>query len=156
MTDLNKRAERLDGLRSKHISEKLTLEEAQNIVSVWGVHLEHTWGLRLLLGINIPESLLPYPIDILQGAINKMEAYYFSQGQHDRIKLLEETEMILMQYAEDNEAIKELAPNFSNKKWQEAMLKGLQDYQKTQVENGYLVDKKLWKLSKDRIEDLIK
>lgn len=154
--DLHKRAEELDKMRSKHISEKLTFEEAQNIVHVWGVYLEHSGGLRFLFGINIPESLLPYPRDILQGALNKMEAYYYGQGKHDRVKLLEETEMILMQYAEDEEAIKESTSNFSNKKWQEAIIKSLQDYQKTQAQDGFLVDKKLWKLSKSRIEELEK
>ncbi len=154
--DLTKRAEELDQMRSKHISEKLTLVEAQNIVHVWGVYLEHSGSLRFLFGINIPKSLLPYPVDILQGALNKMEAHYYSQGQHDRVKLLEETEMILMQYAGDEEAIKESVAKFGNKSWQEAFLKGLKDYQLSQAENGYLVDKKLWKLSKSRIEELNK
>lgn len=154
--DLNKRAEELDKMRSKHISEKLTLEEAQNIVHVWGVYLEHSGGLRFLFGISIPESLLPYPRDILQGALNKMEAFYYEQGEHDKVKLLEGTEMMLMEYAEDGEAIKESLSHFSDKKWQDAMTKGLQDYQKTQADKGFLVNKKLWKLSKSRIEELEK
>lgn len=87
--DLTKRAEALDRMRLKRISEKLTLEEVQNIIAVWGAYLEHSGGLRFLFGINIPESLLPYPLDILQGAINKMEAFYYDQGLHDRVKLLE-------------------------------------------------------------------
>ena len=154
--DLTRRAENLDKMRSKRISEKLTLEEAQNIMFVWGAYLEHTGGLRILCGINIPESLLPYPLDILQGAINKMEAYYYGQGQHDRVKLLEETEMILMQYADDSEAVKELVSNFSNTKMKDATIDGLRDYQKTQAQNGYLINKKIWNLSKSRIEELEK
>lgn len=61
-----------------------------------------------------------------------------------------------MQYIDDDEAIKESVSNFSNKKWQEAMIPGIQDLQKTQAQNGYLVDKKLWKLSKARIDELEK
>jgi len=156
MSDLIKRAEKLDQMRSKRIAERLTLEEARNIVSVWGAYLEHSGGLRFLFGVNIPESLLPYPVGILQGAINRMEAFYHGQGQHDRVKLLEETEMLLMQYSDDEEAVKESASNFGNKKWQEAMIPALQDLQKTQAQNGYLVDKELWKLSKSRIEELQK
>ena len=155
-TDLNKRAEKLDKMRSKRISEKLTLEEAQNIVHVWGVYLEHSGGLRFLFGINMPESLLPYPRDILQGALNKMEAFYYEQGEHDKVKLLEGTEMMLMEYAEDGEAIRGSISKFSDKKWQEAMIKGLRDYQKTQADKGFLVNQKLWKLSKARIEELEK
>jgi hypothetical protein len=154
--DLMKRAEALDQLRLKHISEKLTLEEAQNIVFVWGAYLEHTGGLRILFGINIPESLLPYPLDILQGALNKMEAYYYEQEQHDEVKLLEGTEALLMQYSDDGEAIKESISHLSDTKRQVTMIESLRDYQKTQAQNGYLVDKKLWKLSKSRIEELEK
>jgi len=73
MSDLIKRAEKLDQMRSKRIAERLTLEEARNIVSVWGAYLEHSGGLRFLFGVNIPESLLPYPVGILQGAINRMD-----------------------------------------------------------------------------------
>lgn len=152
--DLAKRAEELDQMRSKRIAEKLTLEEAKNIMHVWGTYLEHMGGLRTLFRVNIPKSLLPYPIDILQGALNKMEAYYFEQGLHDRVKLLEGTEMMLIQYENDDEAISNAVKMFDNKKLRDAFLKGLHDYQLNQAENGYLVDKKLWKLSKSRIEEL--
>lgn len=154
--DLTKRAEELDQMRSKRIAGKLTLEEAENIMHIWGTYLEHTGGFRILFGTNIPESLLPYPVDILQGALNKMEAHYYEQGLHDRVKLLEETEIMLIQYVNDEEAINDAVEMFGNKKWRDAFLKGLRDYQLDQAENGYLVDKKLWKLSKSRIEELEK
>jgi hypothetical protein len=127
-----------------------------NIVYVWGGYLEHTGAFRYLFGINIPESLLPYPIEILQGAFNKMEAHYFKHGHHDRVKLLEGTEAMLMQYTDDEEAIQETVTQFGNKKWQEAFIPGLKIYQKTQADAGFLVDKKLWKLSSSRIEELLK
>ncbi len=155
MDKLTKRAEELDNMRSKHISEKLTLEEAQNIVYVWGVYLEHSGGLRFLFGTSIPESVLPYPVEILQGAINKMEAFYYEQGLQDRVKLLEETEMMLIDYLNDEEAIEETISKFSNKKWQEAILPALREFQENQMQNGFLVaDKKLWKLSESRVKEL--
>lgn len=154
--DLMKRAEKLDNLRSKGIADKLTHEEADNIVAVWGSYLEHSGGLRFLFGASIPESLLPYPIAILQGALNKMEAYYFKHGHHDRVKLLEETEAMLMQYTSDEDAIDEAHVHFGNEKWKEAFIPGLKNYQKTQAHNGFLVDNKLWELSSERIEELLK
>lgn len=154
--DLIKRAEELDKMRSKGIAEKLTLEEAQNIVNIWGVHLEHAGMLRILFMAGIPESLLPYPIDIIQGALNKMEAYYWKQGQHDRVKLLEETEVLLVQYSHDEKAIKEFMSRFSDKKIMKVIIESIQKHQLSQAENGYLVDKNLWKLSKLRIEELEK
>lgn len=154
--DSIQRAEELDKMRSKGIAEKLTLEEAQNIVTIWGAYLEHSGGLMILFGGNIPESLLPYPIDILQGALNKMEAHYYGRGLHDRVKLLEETEVLLVQYINDRKAMGESGKRFDDKKWQEVFSNSLHDYQLNQAENGYLVDKRLWKLSKSRIEELEK
>ncbi|OGY37806.1 MAG: hypothetical protein A3E36_02325 [Candidatus Andersenbacteria bacterium RIFCSPHIGHO2_12_FULL_45_11b] len=141
-------------MRLKGISEKLTLDEAQNIVRVWGTHLEHSGGLMFLFGTSIPESLLPYPIDILQGAINKMEAFYYGKGLHDKVRLLEETEMSLTTYVSDEEAIDKFISSFSNSEFRKLMVEGLQDTQKNQAQNGFLVDGKLWELSKARIEEL--
>jgi len=132
------------------------LEQLQNIVNVWGSHLEHMGGVRMLFGLNIPESLLPYPIVILQGALNKMEAHYHAQGLHDGVKLLEGTEVELMLYTSDEEAINETLINLGNNKLREVLIEGLKDYQKSQMGNGYLVDKGLFKLSKPRIEELEK
>jgi hypothetical protein len=152
--DLMRRAAKLDDLRLQGVAEKLTLVEADHIVAVWGSYLEHSGGLRIIFGHNIPESLLPYPIAILQGALNKMEEYYFQHGKHDRVKLLEEIEVTLMQYTNDEEAIEEALALFGNKRWQEAITSSLKDYQKTQAQSGYLVDGKLWKLSESRINEL--
>jgi hypothetical protein len=155
MIDLTSRAEALDKMRLKDISKKLSLEEAQNIVSVWGKYLEYTGSLRLLFGLSIPKSTLPYPVEILQGAINKMEAFYFDRGQLEKVKLLEETEVLLLNYCDD-EAIKESISIFSNTKWQEAFIPVLGENQITQSHNGYLIDQKLWGLSKSRIEELLR
>lgn len=99
------RAKRLDDLRMKRVAEKLTLDEADRIVHIFGAYLEHSGAVRYLFGGSIPGSLLPYPIGIIQGALNKMEEYYHKRGMHDRVRLLEAAESALPQYAEDREAI---------------------------------------------------
>jgi len=154
--DLTKRAIALDNLRSRGIADRLTLGEARRIVSVWGKHLEYSGGLRSLFMGNIPESLLPYPIGIIQGALNKMESYYYSRGQQNKVKLLEETEVLLVQYTDDKEALNKIISRLSNKKWLRLHVKILRDMQKKQAENGYLVNKELWGLSNSRIMELEK
>lgn len=154
--DLVKRAQALDKLRLRRIADKLTVEEAGNIVSVWGKYLEQNGGFRIIFGISTPESLLPYPLVILQAALNKMEAHHYEQGHHEKVKLLEETEALLMQYSDDEEALKELVANINNKSWIYTIVNSLKEYQKNQVLNGYLVDNKLWKLSKSRLDELLK
>ena len=146
--DPMKRAGKLDAMRSKHISDKLTPEEASNIVHIWGIFLEHSGGLRYLLGTSVPKSLLPYPIAILQGALNKMEAYYWERGEKDRVKLLEETEAMLIQFTSDKEALKDIVDKLCNKKWMKILVPGLKSHQIDQANNGYLIDGKLWRLSK--------
>ena len=156
MADLMKRAEKLDSLRLKGIAEKLTLEEAQNIVNIWGIFLEHSGGVRMLFATDIPQSILPFPIEILQGALNKMEAYYWERGEKDRVKLLEETEAMLIQFTSDKEALKDIVDKLCNKKWMKILVPGLKSHQIDQANNGYLIDGKLWRLSKSRIEELEK
>lgn len=149
------RAKELDNLRLKGIAEKLTVEEAENIVQVWGIFLEHSGGLRTFFRIDAPRSLLPYPIEIIQGALNKMEALYWKEGNKERVKLLEETEMLLMQFADDKEAIENTIERLKNKDWQEMTISSIKNYQKSQSQNGYLVNKKVFEITETRLNELI-
>lgn len=152
---ISKRAEELDNMRLKGISKKLTLEEAKKIVNVWGVFLEHSGGLRILFGINIPRFLLPYPIEIIQGALNKMEAFYYNEGKQDRVKLLEETEMILIQFSDDKEAIETAINRLSNKDFQNTIIKSIKDYQITQLQRGYLISGEIFEIKESRLKELL-
>ena len=154
--NISKRAIRLDKLRLKNIAKKLSFEEADNIVAVYGSFLEHSGGFRFLFGNYMPESLLPYPIAILQGALNRMEEHYFSLGMFDRVKLLKETESFLLECINDKDAIKETLVQFGNKKWQKIFIPNLKNLQENQAQAGYLVDRQLWSLTKNRIEELLK
>ena len=154
-TDLNKRAEYLDSLRLKGIADKLTIDEALNIVNIYGTHLEHIGVFRIIFGINIPLSSLPYPVEIIQGALNKMQKYYFEHGHKERVKLLEETEMMLIYYTNDDEALNQVKSIVKDKKSLSAIVKAMQGYQQDQVEKGYLNNGKLWKLNKARKDELL-
>lgn len=154
-TDLGKRAELLDKLRQKGIAEKLTLDEALNIVNIYGTHLEHMGVFRIIFGTNLPETSLPYPLEITQAALNKMQAYYFEHGHNEKVKLLEETEMMLISYTHDDEALNQLKSIVEDEKRLSSLIKATQGYQSDQIENGYLNEGKLWKLSKERMKELL-
>ncbi len=151
---LSRRAEELDRMSQSGISDRLTLEEASNIVNIWGVFLEYSGVIGILFCNNIPESLLPYPKHILVGAINKMAEYYHDQGLSDKVGVLESTLIGLTAYTNDIEAVNESLKQFQNEKWREAFIPGLKRFQRNQMENGYLVDKKLWKFGKSRLEEI--
>lgn len=151
---LSERAEELDKMASTDISERMTLEEAEKIVSVWGVFLEHTGFLLGLFGTDIPESVLPYPKHILVGAINKMARFYHQNGQHQQVEALEMTLMELVSYANDQDAIEEAVKTFSNQNWRDAMLPALKKSQENQMEAGFVIDKQLWSFSRSRRDSI--
>jgi len=149
-----KSAEDLDKISASNISELITIEEADKIVSVWGLFLEHAGFMSYLFSGDIPESVLPYPKYLLVGAINKMAKYYHQQGHDKMVENLESTLIGLVSYANDKEAIKQASENFNNKEWLEHFVPGLNELQRDRMENGFVVDGKLWKLSKSRIEEI--
>ena len=153
---LIKRAGELDKIAASNISEKITLEEADKIVTIWGLFLEHAGFMSFLFCNDIPESVLPYPKYLLVGAINKMQKYYHQQGHHKMVENLENTLIGLVGYTNDQEAIKEVAKDFNDKKWLKEFLPGLKELQKDRMENGFVVNGKLWKLSKSRLKELEK
>jgi hypothetical protein len=156
MSDTMKRAERLDDMHAKGITEELTLGEAENIVTIWSIFIEHTEGFRYIFLSDIPESVLPFPIEIIKGALNKMEAYYYEQGDHERVKLLELIEGDLILYTYDKEAMNGAISKFNKKIWQDAFIPSLKNNQLHRMERGYLLGGKLWKLSKSRIAELMR
>ncbi len=150
---LSRRAKELDKISATDISERMTLEEAEKIVSVWGTFLEYTGFLVGIFGNDIPESILPYPKHILVGAINKIAGFYYKNGQRQQqVELLESTLKGLISYANDREAIEEAIKTFSNQNWRNIMLPALKKSQENQMEKGFVVDKKLWSFGRTRRE----
>lgn len=151
---LSKRAEKLDKFASTGISKRMTIEEAEKIVSVWGRFLEYSGFMLCLFGNDIPESVLPYPKHILVGAINKMAEFYHKQGSHKQVESLEATLMMLVSYTNDFDAVEEAIKTFSDKKWRDTMLPALKKSQESQMEEGFVVDGQIWKFDKSRRESI--
>jgi len=149
-----KKAEDLDKIAASNISELITIEEADKIVSVWGLFLEHAGFVTYLFPGGIPESILPYPKFLIVGAINKMIKHYHEQGLNEMVKLHEEVYCALLEVESDQEAASEISKNFGEKKWLEQHLLGLKELQKDRMEGGFIVNGELWKLSSSRIDEI--
>ena len=145
MNKLEKRASEIDEIIESGISEKITLEDAAKIVSVWGKFLEQCSFLVFLFGNDIPESVLPFKKDILVGALNKLILFHKNNGNNENAKKLEETLLGLIAYTNDEEAIMEAEKNFNNPDWREAMLPALEGYQESLASDGFVIDGKIWK-----------
>ncbi len=113
----------------------MTLEEASKITNLWGKYLEHTNGkmMRLFL-TKIPQSLLPYPKDVIEEACNVMAEHYFNQGNHKAEMIFKETAAFLLSYVDDEEALLEAAKRFNDPKWRKAIIKGLDSSDITAVQ----------------------
>jgi len=61
--------------------------------------------LFAVFSASIPESFLPFPIDIFEEALNIVAKHYFDIRDHHNSKLLADTIGFLMFYKEDEKAI---------------------------------------------------
>lgn len=149
-----KRGEDIDKISASNISELLTLEEASKIVSTLGTFLEHIEIISILFGLNMPESILPYPKYLLVGAINKMVSHYHNQDNQKLVNALEETLCALISYTSDDEAIRRFIQKSSNEDFFGKIIPELKKMQEDRVFRGYVVDNNLYKMSQERMEEI--
>lgn len=101
----------------------MTLEEASNIVNLWGIHLEHVTGkLSVLFSAKIPESFLPFPIKKIELALNILAEYHHNQGNIKTEKDLLNSIGSLLFYIDDEKAILEAAKFFDDSSWRKSFL----------------------------------
>jgi len=88
----------------------MTLDEANDVLVAWGEYLEHCHdrlAAVFVLG-HIPASLLPYPIQTLEDALNVVAEHYFNAGDYESSDFVKSTFGPLAFYCDDNEAITHL------------------------------------------------
>jgi len=68
----------------------MTLEEANKIYIDWKEYMEIADKLNKVFSI-VPESFLPYPLEILEEALNIIAKYYFDSGDKKIANNIQET-----------------------------------------------------------------
>ena len=88
----------------------MTYDEAWEIVTAWGVYLEHSHARLVTIFFlgHLPASLLPYPKQVLEDAINAVAKYYFDMGDYATSDFFKSTCGPLMLYSSDDYAIEQL------------------------------------------------
>ena len=139
------------------LKNKLTLDEANNIMYFFGVHLEYAGGLNILFTGSIPESLLPYPKILIQEALNIMINFFNARNQLKEAETLSFCLGMLSLYHKDEEAIGNFIEKCSNTDLKKDISFSLKERQLNQIcLNGFLLsDKKHWSLSEERLEELL-
>ena len=69
--------------------------------------------MQSLFIAGIPESLLPYPLEVIEKAINDLGKYYHDLGDRERAKIIQDSFGPLMLYTKDEVALANAATKFA-------------------------------------------
>jgi hypothetical protein len=103
----------------------MTFIEADKIFQTWSRwYWPSHFMLHAIFISKIPESFLPYPLAILEEALNIIVEHYQKSGDLQMSQNIQETMIGLSYYVEDKEALQQATELFSKPE----MLEGIQAY----------------------------
>jgi len=92
----------------------MSLARADEIRMAWGKFLEVAFGgLVTLFLCDIPESVLPYPKDEIECALNITAKEFFNTGNKEASTVIQGTIPYLIMFVNDKEAIDKLLKKHS-------------------------------------------
>ena len=91
-----------------NVQQTMTREEAEIIFRDWQAYVEVNDKLFQIFGQSIPKSLLPYPPDVLEKAMNIIASGYFESGDGSTCTMIKENISAILSYKDDEEAIKNI------------------------------------------------
>jgi len=107
----------------------MDFKEAEKITSNYGGFVEWIYfRLKPIFWNKIPKSLLPYSIEYIEEALNIVAKSYHEKGDQKMVKNIQETQILLVSFVDDEEAILNSAKMLKDKKWFDGMLKIVQDF----------------------------
>lgn len=117
----------------------MTLEDAQKIFKAWQEYSEINDKLmKVFLGITLPESFLPYPLEDLEEATNIIAKTYFDAGDYKTMKQVQEVIGFLTAYKDDEKALESIRKGLDfvlqNPELKKAVLENLKEAQESWVE----------------------
>ena len=89
----------------------MTTEKANKIFRNWKEYVEINDKLSKIF-MAIPESFLPYPIEVLEEALNIIAKSYFDKRDYKACHVVQESICTLGSYKDDEEAIKTIIDDF--------------------------------------------
>lgn len=93
----------------------MTFAEANKIFEIWS---QWYWPTHIILHSiflnKIPKSFLPYPLEILEEALNIIAKHYHKNGNHKMSNNIRETLASLIAYVSDEDALQSASENFTN------------------------------------------
>jgi hypothetical protein len=113
----------------------MRLDEAREIVTIWGKYLESGWSdrLRVVFSACIPESFLPFPSKRLETAINVVAKHYHDMGAYEACNVVRDSLGHLVLYGDDDEALKHAAFRFERVEVREVIVANLRGIRRPQA-----------------------
>mgnify|MGYP000097137762 CR=1 FL=1 len=112
----------------------MTLSEANKIVRVWGDYIEYCQDrLQAVFLGCIPKSLLPYPPEIIEEALNIAAKHYHDIGEYENYKLLHESHRCLAAYVKDEDALEGAVMAFNIPEVKEKIISNMKKVQKNWI-----------------------
>lgn len=152
---VSKRLQELESIEHSGISQKMTLNEADSIVHIYGSFVVFTGFLPVAFGSGIPDSFLPFPKPIIIGALQKVIGYYEKEGNQEYLPALRTTLSGLLFYDSDAEAFSNAASNFGNSDWRKTFVGALQERQNEEMMKGFFLNGKHWGMTQERKDELL-
>lgn len=110
--------------------DRLNLEMAHTINMDWSKFVEITNGnLMMLFGTKIPQSLLPYPKNIIKQALDLVAEYFCSTGNQKAVDAIEFMKPVLECYVDDKVGISAAAGRFTDEKYLSQVVPKLRERQ---------------------------
>lgn len=99
----------------------MDIEEADKIRDAWGKFLEvaNPGLMRMFLG-KIPESVLPYPKEKIEEAMNIFIESFEAEGNQEAAETFRATIPMLWAYVDDKQAIEQATKHFKDPKFLKA------------------------------------
>lgn len=118
----------------------MILEAAESIYKEFGHFLEFNNGSLIMLFLGqIPQSLLPYPKDKIEEALNTALVHFNRKGDKKAIETLKASMALLTCYIDDTQAIKHAIKIWQNEEAIKAIMSNLGNSQKKSF--NYLLQK---------------
>jgi hypothetical protein len=115
--------------------DRISLEMAHAIKMDWSKFVEITNGnLMMLFGTKIPQSLLPYPKNIIKQALDLVAEYFCSIGNQKAVDAIEFMKPVLECYVDDEVGISAAAGRFTDEKYLNQVVPKLRERQNRLLE----------------------
>jgi hypothetical protein len=112
------------------LKNNMTPQEAEKIFRAWQEYIEINDKMDKVFS-SIPESFLPYPVKVLEEALNIEAKKYFDAGDKKMSRNIQEVMCTLIRYKDDEEALKSIHQKLdlilNNPEIKEVILAGLKN-----------------------------